>query len=158
MKERRRWRCWGSFLFAGGDQEDGDVNVGILGLLLAFVSVFALYTVFFVSVFWVDFSGAPRCFFVLFFFTFFPVQSSPFKTKTMVVMDQNSVNYWRQESPTMCKWDYLISHLAHGGGLPLTPINCILMCPPVKFLVCVSREHREVAEIENTERRENREE
>jgi len=30
----------------------------------------------------------------------------------------------------MCKWDYLIPHLAHGGGLPLTPINCILMCPP----------------------------
>jgi hypothetical protein len=52
MKERIRWRCWGLFfLCAGGDQEDSDVNVGVLDLLLAFVSVFALYTVFFVSVF-----------------------------------------------------------------------------------------------------------
>ena len=45
----------GFFLFAGGDQEDSDVNVGILGLLLAFVSVFTLYTVFFISVLWVSF-------------------------------------------------------------------------------------------------------
>jgi len=43
------------FLFAGGDQEDSDVNVGILGLLLAFVSVFTLYTVSFISVLWVSF-------------------------------------------------------------------------------------------------------
>jgi hypothetical protein len=50
-----------------------------------------------------------------------------------------NVNYWRQASPTMCKWDYLISHLAHGGGLPLTPINCILMCPPCEVFVCVWR-------------------
>ena len=35
------------FWFAGGDQEDGDVNVGLLGFLLAFVSVFALCAVFF---------------------------------------------------------------------------------------------------------------
>ena len=45
----------GFFLFAGGDQEDSDVNVGILGLLLAFFSVFTLYTVSFISVLWVSF-------------------------------------------------------------------------------------------------------
>jgi len=72
------------------------------------------------------------------------------------------VNYWRQASPTMCKWDYLISYLAHGGGLPLTPINCILMCPPVKCLYVyrenTEKKNRRVAESENTEKRENREE
>jgi len=68
-----RWRneddgnAGGSFfLFAGGDQEDGDVNVGILGFLLAFISVFALYTVFFVSVFWVSFFFASPGFFFSF--------------------------------------------------------------------------------------------
>jgi len=54
----------------------------------------------------------------------------------------------------MCKWDYLISHLAHGGGLPLTPINCILMCPPVKCLY-VYEEHREQRE-KHREKREQR--
>jgi len=65
------------------------------------------------------------------------------------------VNYWRQASPTMCKWDYLISHLAHGGGLPLTPINCILMCPPLKFFGKVYEEHREQRE-KHREKREQR--
>jgi len=46
----------GFFLFAGGDQEDSDVNVGILGLLLTFFfPVFTLYTVSFISVLWVSF-------------------------------------------------------------------------------------------------------
>jgi hypothetical protein len=49
--------CWGSsfFWFAGGDREDSDVNVGFLGLLFAFVSVFVVCTIFFVSVFWVSY-------------------------------------------------------------------------------------------------------
>jgi hypothetical protein len=69
--------------------------------------------------------------------------------------DALAVNYWRQASPTMCKWDYLISHLAHGGGLPLTPINCILMPPPPVMLCGVYEEHREQRE-KHREKREQR--
>ena len=47
------------------------------------------------------------------------------------------VNYWRQASPTMCKWDYLISHLAHGGGHPFASHNCICICVVcVHFVFC----------------------
>jgi len=43
----------GFFLkFAGGDQEDSDVNVGILGLLLAFFSLFLLCILFSLSLFY----------------------------------------------------------------------------------------------------------
>jgi len=56
------------FWFAGGDEEDGDVNVGLLGFLLAFVILYALFllcVLVFFSIFLGFFFFSPAPFFVL---------------------------------------------------------------------------------------------